>query len=207
MTDSTSTDQPQDPLSGDPRKLMQELLPTARRNYVRAWELLADATTPIERRRAARDRAAAVADDHALIAEALRKREASLSGEDLHNARHLASELERHADALGRLVTVSPVGLQTADSLRPEALGCGRRYRDPAKAPKQQAAPTGKRGGRERPGGAPDAKRKPSRPFEDRGPKVPRDALGTSKHPSVLADDLDEATRAKLEALRKGLEG
>jgi hypothetical protein len=35
---------------------------------------------------------------------------------------------------------------------------------------------------------------------------VSRDALGSSKHDSPLSDDLDEATRAKLEALRQGLE-
>jgi hypothetical protein len=36
---------------------------------------------------------------------------------------------------------------------------------------------------------------------------VPKDALGSSKHDSQVADDLDEDTRAKLEALRKALEG
>ncbi|MCB0878516.1 MAG: hypothetical protein KDC46_05995 [Thermoleophilia bacterium] len=204
-----------DPLTSDPRELMQALLPVARRDYVKAWELLADASTPLDRRRLARDRAKAIAEAHSLIAGALRGREASLSGNDLHNARHLADELERHAAALGRLAEVSPVGLQTSKDLRPEALGCGKRYRDPAKAPKDAPSKDGrgkrgggagagdKRGGAGRSGG--DARRG-KRPFEDRGPKVDRSKLGTNKHDSQLGDDLDEATRAKLEALRSQLE-
>jgi hypothetical protein len=198
-----------DPVNGDPRALMQALLPVARRNYVKAWELLADATTPLERRRVARDRAKAVAQDHAVIAAALRAREASLSGDDLLNARHLASELERHAEALDRMAEVSPVGLQGSQSLRPEALGCGRRYRDPAKAPAGEqsgAKQPGKRGGGSPRGGDRGSdQRRSARPYEDRGPKVPRDQLGTSKHDSALGDDLDADTRAKLEALRAQL--
>ncbi|MBC7460101.1 MAG: hypothetical protein H7287_01930, partial [Thermoleophilia bacterium] len=44
------------------------------------------------------------------------------------------------------------------------------------------------------------------KPFADRGPKVSRDALGTSKHDSPISEDLDPETRAKLEAMRAALE-
>jgi hypothetical protein len=194
----------------DPRALMGALLPGARRNYVKAWELLADASTPLERRRAARERATAIADDHAIVAQALRDREASLQGDDLLNARHLVSELERHADALRRIVTISPVGLHTAKELRPESLGCGRRYRDPSRdesiATKQGGRAVKQGSGSGARASDPNRERSRKRPFEDRGPKVDRGQLGTSKHDSALGDDLDEATRAKLEALRAALE-
>jgi translation initiation factor IF-2 len=220
-----------DPTTSDPRELMRAVLPPARAEYIKAWELLADAATPLERRRLARERAKSIAADHSIVARALRDREPTLSGDDLLNARHLAGELERHADAMTRIAEISPVGLQTAQSLRPEALGCGKRYRDPAKAPAggDDAAPRGKRGGAPGgpgrggagkpggPGGRPGGSggpgrpggdgRRSSRPFEDRGPKVSRDALGSSKHDSQLGDDLDEATRAKLEEMRRQLEG
>lgn len=203
---------PLDPATSDPREVMRVLLPAARREYIKAWELLADPTTPLARRRAARERAARIADDHSVVASALRAREGSLRGDDLQNARHLASELERHVEALGRIVEVSPVGLHTAATLRPEALGCGRRYRDPSKeleatGPATRGTSSSPRsGGRPRDGKGQDARRS-SRPFEDRGPKPPKDMLGSSKHDSSVADDLDEATRAKLEELRRSLEG
>ncbi len=211
MDDTQDVPTALDPRTDDPRALMQTLLPVARRTYVKAWELLADASTPLERRRAARDRATAMAQDHAVVAAALRAREGSLKGDDLLNARHLADELERHADALERITTVSPVGLQTAKSLRPESLGCGRRYRDPAR----DDSITTKHAGRAAKQGSPaskprsgqDGQRSGKRPFEDRGPKVSRDQLGSSKHDSPLGDDLDETTRAKLEQLRASLEG
>ena len=217
MDDSTQPDAgaPTDPLAGDPRELMRMLLPAARREYIKAWELLANPATTMERRRVARDRATAIADDHAIVAAALREREPDLRGEDLHNARHLASELERHVDALRRMSSVSPIGLQGSKDLRPESLGCGKRYRDPARAadagPGTRGAPATPRGG-SGPGGGRRGKdaggdaRRQRRPFEDRGPKVPRDKLGTTKHDSQVGNDLDEATRAKLEALRAQLE-
>lgn len=203
---------PLDPTTSDPRAIMQVLLPAARREYIKAWELLADASTPLARRRAARERAGRIADDHAIVAAALRQREATLRGDDLQNARHLASELERHAEALARIVEVSPIGLHTADSLRPEALGCGRRYRDPSKSTEATAAATRGSANAPRQGGRPRDPKAPggrtsSRPFEDRGPKPPKELLGSSKHDSSVADDLDEATRAKLEELRRALEG
>lgn len=197
---------------------MKLLLPAARRDYVRAWEWLADPAIPLERRRLGRAKAQAIADAHAVVATALREREASLAGDDLLNIRHVADELERHASALLRLTTISPIGLTTSDDLRPERLGCGKRYRDPSKTDESTggtrggtAKPAGKRdgrgGGR---GGATDPNaarnRDTTRPAPG-DPKAPRDALGSSKHDSTLADDMDEATRAKLEALRKALEG
>lgn len=203
---------PLDPTTSDPREVMRVLLPAARREYIKAWELLADPATPLPRRRAARERAARIAEDHAIVAAALRAREGSLRGDDLHNARHLASELERHAEALGRIVEVSPVGLHSAATLRPEALGCGRRYRDPSREAKTSGPATRgvtsqpRSGARPRDGKGQDGRRS-SRPFDDRGPKPPKDMLGTSKHDSSVADDLDEATRAKLEELRRSLEG
>jgi hypothetical protein len=210
--DAPPTDLPADaldPVSGNPRTLMQQLLPAARTGYVKAWELLADASTPLERRRAARARATAMADDHAVVAAALRAREPKLAGDDLLNLRHLAGELERHAEALTSLSTISPIGLQSAANLRPEALGCGRRYRDPARVADdavrtRAASATPGTGGRGTGRG-----RRPERGDEQRprDPKVPRDAIGTSKHDSALGDDLDEATRAKLEALRDSLGG
>lgn len=255
-----------DPRTSNPRELMAALLPPARRAYARAWELLADPATPLERRRLGRERATAIAEDHALVAQALRAREGSLHGDDLLNARHLASELERHVEALGRIATISPIGMQTAKELRPESLGCGRSYRDPAKVaaaapagdgerPKQRGPRGGDKrgprpGGGDKPaggdkrrgakgaagtGGPPgkgaapaDAKpvgsravsnkpkgggkggkfgRDSGRPDKPRGPKVPRDQLGSTKHDSQLGDDLDPETRAKMEALRKALEG
>lgn len=198
-----------DPTSASPRELMQELLPAARAEYIKAWEFLADPATPLERRRIARTRATAIAEDHAVVAEFLRARESSLSGDDLLNARHLASELERHAAALERIASISVVGLADTKDLRPEALGCGRRYRDPAKASPETAGAT--RGGRSHVSSKaardPREQRRDNRPFQDRGPKVDRSALGTSKHDSSLADDLDPETRAKLEAMRASLEG
>jgi hypothetical protein len=175
---------------------------------VRAWEFLADASTPLDRRRAARERAVAISADHAIVAQALRERESTLTGDDLLNARHLADELERHVDALERIGGMSPIGLQSAKDLRPESLGCGRRYRDPAKAPapSQRDAARAKPAAQGRGGGRDGGRTRQDRPFEDRGPKVSRDALGSSKHDSPLADDLDEATRAKLEALRAALD-
>lgn len=126
-------EQPLDPRTADPRVMMRELLPAARREYVRAWEWLADPATPHERRRLGRERAGAIAADHAIVAAALREREPHLHGDDLLNARHLADELERHAAALERVSRISPHGLRTTADLRPEALGCGTRYRDPAR--------------------------------------------------------------------------
>lgn len=216
MTDvpSSDADAPLDPRHADPRVLMQALLPAARRGYVKAWEFLADASTPLDRRRIARERATTIAADHALVAQALRERESTLSSDDLLNARHLADELERHVDALERIGTMSPIGLQSAKDLRPESLGCGRRYRDPAKAAEQptrgaasaKPSPAGRGAGRGAGGRGDGGRSRQDRPFEDRGPKVSRDALGSSKHDSPLADDLDEATRAKLEALKAALE-
>lgn len=199
-----------DPRTADPRELMRVLLPPARREYVKAWEWLADANTPLDKRRAGRARADAIAADHALVAGALRERERSLTGDDLLNARHLAGELERHVEAFGRIATISPLGLQGSKELRPEALGCGRQYRDPAKAGSDaQAAAT--RGGSSTPKAAARDPRgrggRDDRDAKPRDPKPPRDMLGSSKHDSALGDDMDEATRAKLEALRKALEG
>lgn len=187
---------------------MQALLPAARAEYIRAWEFLADASTPLERRRIARTRAASIAADHAVVAAFLRERESSLSGDDLLNARHLADELERHVEALNKMATISVIGLVESATLRPEALGCGKRYRDPARAAAE--AGSASRSARSAPAAKPrdsrERGRDGDRPFSDRGPKVSRDALGTSKHDSPLSDDLDEETRAKLEALRQGLE-
>lgn len=201
---------PLDPTTANPRDLMKALLPAARAEYIKAWEFLADSSTPLERRRLARTRATAIAADHAVVAAFLRERESSLSGDDLLNARHLADELERHVEALEKLANISVIGLADATTLRPESLGCGKRYRDPARggsdggaasrsvrAQPQPKAPRGDARGRERTS---------NQPFADRGPKAPRDALGTSKHDSSISDDLDEATRAKLEAMRKALE-
>lgn len=203
-TDSAA---PLDPTTAAPRELMQALLPAARAEYIRAWEFLADAATPLERRRLARTRAASIAEDHAVVATFLREREASLKGDDLLNARHLADELDRHIEALGKMATLSVIGLAESKTLRPEALGCGRRYRDPTKGAGDAGAAS--RAVSSKPAAkARDPRERSSsdRPFSDRGPKVPRDALGTSKHGSTLSDDLDEETRAKLEAMRKALE-
>lgn len=123
-----------DATTTDPRELMQELLPAARRRYIRAWEWLADGSLPLDKRRAGRDQARSIADDHLVIAAALSERQRQLAGDDLLNARHLATELERHAAALQRLADLSPHGVATTGDLRPESLGCGRRYRDPSKA-------------------------------------------------------------------------
>lgn len=205
------TNQPEptqlDPVHGDPRELMRLLLPAARAAYLKAWELLADPAAPLERRRLARSRAASVADDHAVVAQVLRGRESSLKGNDLHNARHLADELERHAEALGKLATMPAMGALDAAALRPEALGCGKRYRMPDRTSAEGGAasravsskPTSK-------ARDPRDQRQNNDPFRDRGPKVDRGALGTSKHDSPLGDDLDEVTRAKLEAMRRELE-
>lgn len=205
MDDATA---PLDPTTADPRELMQALLPAARAEYIKAWEFLADPSTPLERRRIARTRATAIAEDHAVVAAFLREREKSIAGNDLQNARHLADELERHVEALKRMASISVIGLVESTDLRPEALGCGKRYRDPAKMAQEsgggsrgvrsQGKPQGRDNSRERGRG--------DRPFEDRGPKVPKDALGTSKHDSQLANDLDDETRAKLEAMRAALE-
>ncbi|MEO6867695.1 MAG: hypothetical protein ABI200_06710, partial [Gaiellales bacterium] len=110
-------------------------------------------------------------------------------------------------EALNRIATVSVIALAESTTLRPEALGCGKRYRDPARAADAGAA---SRGGGNKPASKPrDARergRDGDRPFTDRGPKVSKDALGSSKHDSAIADDLDPDTRAKLEAMRKALE-
>lgn len=206
-----------DPLTSKPRTLMQMLLPLARSEYIKAWTLLSDPSTPLERRRLARKRASTIAQDHAVIATALRTRESKLSGDDLLNTRHLASELERHAGAMERIATISPLGLQNSKELRPESLGCGKRYRDPATSKKDKTTPplegnhprSGKGGtkGAAR-SGKPRHHGSAEREKDDRyrAPKAPRSALGTSKHDSSLGDDLDEQTRAKLEALRNQLD-
>lgn len=197
-----------DPTTADPRDLMRALLPPARAEYIKAWEFLADAATPLERRRIARERAKAIAADHKVVADFLREREATLAGDPLLNARHLASELERHVDALEKLATVSPIGILESKTLRPEALGCGKRYRVPTQ---QVESAGGTRGASSTPKSTPrDARSRggrDDRPSAPRGPKVDKGALGSSKHDSQVADDLDEATRAKLEALRASLEG
>lgn len=212
MDDAPATNPPADPVDLDPttaapRDLMRLLLPPARAEYIKAWEFLADPATSLDRRRLARERAKAIAADHAVVAAFLRDREKSLTADDLLNARHLADELERHVEALGKLAEVSPIGLSTAKDLRPEALGCGKRYRDPARDTPDTATAT--RGVSSRPKSNPRDSRgrgRDDRPSAPRGPKVSKDALGSSKHDSQVADDLDEATRAKLEALRKALE-
>jgi hypothetical protein len=204
MDTTAESSEPQDPRTANPREMMQALLPAARREYVRAWEFLADPATPLERRRVARAKAESIAADHALVAAALRERESSLRGDDLLNARHLADELERHVEALGRIATIAPLGVQGTKDLRPESLGCGRRYRDPARA---EATASGTRGVSDKPKSSPrDRDRDGRRDDRPRDPKPPKDLLGSSKHDSTLADDMDEATRAKLEALRKALE-
>jgi hypothetical protein len=199
MDDATAPNAPTaadlDPATADPRELMRALLPPARSKYLKAWELLADTNTPLERRRLAREHAKAIAADHAVVADFLRTREQTLKGDDLHNVRHLVAELERHAAALERIATVALVNLVEAKDLRPEALGCGKRYRDPATA-SASAAPSKDRD-----------RGRGSDPLKDRGPKVDRSALGTSKHDSSVGGDLDEATRLKLEAMRAALEG
>lgn len=194
-----------DPTTASPRDLMQALLPPARAEYVRAWEFLADPGTPLERRRVARTRATAIADDHAVVASFLRGREAALSGDDLLNARHLANELERHVEALAKLANLSVIGISEAKDLRPEALGCGRRYRDPARDKPDGGAATRAASGMPAPKPRDQKRGREDRPFNDRGPKAPRDALGSSKHDSQLGNDLDEETRAKLEAMRRAL--
>jgi hypothetical protein len=187
---------------------MRALLPPARAEYIRAWEFLADASTTLERRRIARERAKAIADDHAVVAAFLREREKSLAGDDLLNARHLADELERHVEALGKLATVSPIGILESKTLRPESLGCGKRYRVPAASAEAGA---GTRGVSDKPKSNPRDARggrgRDDRPSAPRGPKVDKGALGSSKHDSQVADDLDPETRAKLEAMRAALEG
>ena len=211
MADSSDTNAPApvlDPLTASPRELMQALLPAARTEYIRAWEFLADASTPLDRRRLARKRAATIAVDHGAAIELLQVRESSFRGDDLLNARHLVEELGRHVDALNRMATISVIGLQESKTLRPEALGCGKRYRDTTKvsgdavtasrAVSQTAAPARGRNPRE--------SRDSNQPFKERGPKVSRDQLGSSKHDSQLADDLDPDTRAKLEAMKAALE-
>ncbi|MCW2949201.1 MAG: hypothetical protein JWN41_214 [Thermoleophilia bacterium] len=204
---SAPTPAPLDPTTAAPRDLMKALLPAARAEYIKAWEFLADPATPLERRRLARTRATAIAADHSVVAAFLRERERSLSGDELLNARHLADELDRHVEALNKIAAISVIGLADSKTLRPEALGCGRRYRDPSRtntesgsasrAVQNQPAAKG-RETRDRP--------RDSGPFSDRGPKAPRDALGTSKHDSPISDDLDAETRAKLEAMRQQLE-
>lgn len=195
-------DVPFDPLSADPRELMQAILPRARNEYIKAWELLADPATQRERRRLARERVQVMVEDRAAAVELLRAREATWSGEDLRNARHLAGELERHIEALGKLGAISARGLLESQELRPDALGCGRRFR----TPDARIDPTlGSRGVPNTPAAKqrdPREQRKADRPFADRGPKAPRDQLGSSKHDSQLGDSLDEATRARLEQLR-----
>lgn len=196
-----------DPRTADPRELMQALLPAARAKYIKAWEFLADVNTPLVPRREARTRAAAIADDHAVVAAFLRERAKSLQGNDLQNAKHLADELERHAEALHRLATISLIGLAESKELRPESLGCGKRYRDATKAVAEggtnSRTSTGKPAAK---AANPRERSRDDKPFSDRGPKVPRDALGTSKHDSPISDDLDPDTRAKLEAMRAALE-
>ncbi|MCW2920731.1 MAG: hypothetical protein JWL76_605 [Thermoleophilia bacterium] len=197
-----------DPTTAAPRDLMRALLPPARAEYIKAWEFLADASTTLERRRIARERAKTIADDHSVVAAFLREREKSLAGDDLLNARHLADELERHVDALGKLATVSPIGLLESKTLRPEALGCGKRYRVPSAS---ADAGGGTRGVSDKPKSSPrDAHGRggrDDRPQTPRGPKVDKGALGSSKHDSQVADDLDPETRAKLEAMKAALEG
>jgi hypothetical protein len=213
MDDAPATNAPADPTALDPttaapRDLMRALLPPARAEYIKAWEFLADPATSLERRRLARERAKRIADDHAVVAAFLRDREKSLAGDDLLNARHLADELERHVDALGKLAEISPIGLSTSTNLRPEALGCGKRYRDPAKATPDTATAT--RGVSNQPKSNPRDSRgrgRDDRPQAPRGPKVDKGALGSSKHDSQVADDLDPETRAKLEAMKAALEG
>lgn len=214
MDDAPATNAPADsvdldPTTAAPRDLMRVLLPPARAEYIKAWEFLADPATSLDRRRLARERAKAIADDHAVVAAFLRDREKGLSGDDLLNARHLADELERHVAALGKLAEVSPIGLSTSKDLRPEALGCGRRYRDPAKASADTATAT--RGVSNQPKSSPRDSRgrggRDDRPSAPRGPKVDKGALGSSKHDSQVADDLDPETRAKLEAMKAALEG
>ncbi|MBC7462005.1 MAG: hypothetical protein H7287_11635, partial [Thermoleophilia bacterium] len=191
-----------DPRTADPRELMQALLPPARVEYVRAWEFLVDPNTPLVPRRQARTRAAAIADDHAVVAAFLRVRAKSLHGNDLQNAKHLADELERHAGALVRMGSISLIGLTEANDLRPESLGCGKRYRDPTKAPVDANAASRANAGRPATKPRDTRDRRDDKPFADRGPKVSRDALGTSKHDSPISEDLDPETRAKLEAMR-----
>ena len=211
MDDAPATPAPDlaelDPTTAAPRDLMRALLPSARAEYIKAWEFLADAATTLDRRRVARERAKAIADDHAVVAAFLREREKTLTGDDLLNARHLADELERHVEALAKLATVSPIGLLESKTLRPEALGCGKRYRVPVAA---TVAAGGTRGVPDKPRSSPrDAhgRGRDDRPSAPRDPKVSRDLIGSSKHDSQVADDLDPDTRAKLEAMRKALEG
>jgi len=186
---------------------MRELLPAARRQYVKAWELLADASTALDRRRLARVRVKSIAADHSATIDFLREHEATFTGDERSNARHLASELERHVEALEKLATISARGLIESVTLRPDTLGCGKRFRVPAQPPDHAsgASRLARSNAAAKPRD-PREQRREDRPFSDRGPKAPRDALGTSKHPSTLGDTLDEETRAQLAALRQDLE-
>jgi hypothetical protein len=122
-----------DPTVSDDRELMATLLPEARRSYVRVWQQLADARVPVATRRQCRAAATALAADHALVATTIRERQRSSSGEAALNLKHLADELERHSKALTRVASASPHTLITNQELRPESLGCSKRYRDPSR--------------------------------------------------------------------------
>lgn len=197
---------PLDPSHADVRELMQTLLPAARTRYIKVWELLADSATIRDRREAGRATAAQSVEEIAAVTQRLREREASLSGNDLENARYLGGQLDRLSAGFEKLSAISAMGLAKSEALRPDTLGCGKRFRQPA-SPDTHAAsrgvssqpPAAKRGSQDRKRGA-------DQPFSDRGPKVSRDKLGSSAHHSPLADDLDAETRARLEALRGELE-
>ncbi len=122
-----------DPTSADPRELMRSLLPAARAAYIQAWEALANAATPRQRRL---DLRATVGEDAARreqVVGVLTERAATVSGEDKANLEHLAAELARLVEASKRLVSLSTHGVATATDLRPDAVGCGRKFYDPTR--------------------------------------------------------------------------
>jgi hypothetical protein len=124
------------------RQLIDTVLPTARREYIAAWEFLATSTHPLARRRAARERASNGAEQHELAAGVLHERAESEAGETKEELRYLAGELARLATGLRRIATLSPHAVAGAADARPDAVGCGRKYRDPSRS---QAAPSASR--------------------------------------------------------------
>lgn len=134
------------------RQLIDAVLPPARREYISAWEFLADPTITLDRRRAARQRATNGADQHDLAASVLADRVKRETGDAREEITYVAGELVRLATGLRRIATLSPHAVAGATDARPDAVGCGRKYRDPSRSHAQagvsRALPS-KKGSRE----------------------------------------------------------
>lgn len=109
----------------DIRELLKTYLPKARAAYIKTWQQLGDANTPLTKRRELRAQAVATADKHAAFCLQLEEAAPKQQGDDQRNIVVLCEQLRRLETGIRGLTKLSPHALATAESVSPKAVGCG----------------------------------------------------------------------------------